>query len=281
MPAKARPRPTATASAWAGTANGLNRDCIARCGRPGRTKNLRSLASQVRSGLFFAHVRASTGTATTRANCHPFSAGPMMFMHNGQVGEWARVRRRVESLIPDGLYDERTGTTDSEAIFLAALARGLQQDPTGAITETLAEVHAIMAAAGVKAALRFTAALTDGKNLWAFRWGVRQPPGHAILAAGCSRAGRGVRTDRRRGGWLEFGAVRLLPGVGTGAGGAVAADGVPGAGGLARLRPVIALDHHDVGGRDVLPQGDCLGVFRRLVAGERRCVVGEFDHDPA
>ncbi len=133
-------------------------------------ENLRSLASQVRSGLFFAHVRASTGTATTRANCHPFSAGPMMFMHNGQVGEWARVRRRVESLIPDGLYDERTGTTDSEAIFLAALARGLQQDPTGAITETLAEVHAIMAAAGVKAALRFTAALTDGKNLWAFRW---------------------------------------------------------------------------------------------------------------
>ena len=133
-------------------------------------ENLRSLAAQVRSRLFFAHVRASTGTATTRANCHPFSVGRMMFMHNGQVGEWAKVRRRVEALIPDALYDQRTGTTDSEAIFLAALARGLEQDPVGAVAGTLATVHGLMQEAGVTAPLRFTAALTDGASLWAFRW---------------------------------------------------------------------------------------------------------------
>ena len=133
-------------------------------------ENLKSLAAQVRSGLFFAHVRAATGTATSRANCHPFSAGRMMFMHNGQVGEWARVRRRVEAMIPDGLYAERTGTTDSEAIFLAALARGLEQDPVAAMTGTLADVRAMMLGAGVADALRFTAALTDGVRLWAFRW---------------------------------------------------------------------------------------------------------------
>ena len=61
-------------------------------------ENLRSLCAQVRSRLFFAHVRASTGTATTRANCHPFAAGPFMFMHNGQTGGWHAVRRRVEEL---------------------------------------------------------------------------------------------------------------------------------------------------------------------------------------
>ncbi len=133
-------------------------------------ENLKSLAAQVRSGLFFAHVRAATGTATSRANCHPFSAGRMMFMHNGQVGEWGRVRRRVESMIPDALYAERTGTTDSEAIFLAALARGLEQDPVGAVTATLADVRGMMLAAGVTAPLRFTAAMTDGVHLWAFRW---------------------------------------------------------------------------------------------------------------
>jgi predicted glutamine amidotransferase len=133
-------------------------------------ENLRSVASQVRSRLFFAHVRASTGTATTRANCHPFAAGGMLFMHNGQVGEWARVRRRVEAMIPDRLYDERTGTTDSEALFLAMLARGLREDPVAAVHETLAEVHGIMMAAGVRAALRFTAALTEGEHLYAFRW---------------------------------------------------------------------------------------------------------------
>ena len=33
--------------------------------------NLRSLSEQIRSRLFFAHVRASTGTSTSRDNCHP------------------------------------------------------------------------------------------------------------------------------------------------------------------------------------------------------------------
>ena len=133
-------------------------------------ENLRSLASQVRSGVFFAHVRASTGTATTRANCHPFSANGMLFMHNGQVGDWSQLRRRVEAMIPDSLYDERTGTTDSEALFLAAIARGLAEDPVGAVSAVLADVQQVRRAAGTAAPLRFTAALTDGKQLWAFRW---------------------------------------------------------------------------------------------------------------
>ncbi|MEJ1979401.1 MAG: class II glutamine amidotransferase [Acetobacteraceae bacterium] len=139
-------------------------------------ENLRSLASQVRSRLFFAHVRASTGTATTRANCHPFAAGRLLFMHNGQVGGWAKVRRRVEAMIPDALYTERTGTTDSEAIFLAALARGLAEDPVAAMAATLRDVRVIMDEAGVQAPLRFTAALTDGERLWAFRWACDDHP---------------------------------------------------------------------------------------------------------
>ena len=49
-------------------------------------ENLQSLCGQVRSRVFFAHVRASTGTASTRANCHPFAHGRHLFMHNGQVG---------------------------------------------------------------------------------------------------------------------------------------------------------------------------------------------------
>jgi glutamine amidotransferase len=133
-------------------------------------ENLRSLCAQVRAGLFFAHVRAATGTATTRANCHPFAVGRWLFMHNGQIGGWSSVRRRVENLIPDELYHARLGTTDSEALLLAALARGLADDPAGAIAATLAHVHGLMGEAGVSEPLRFTAALTDGERLWAFRW---------------------------------------------------------------------------------------------------------------
>ena len=64
---------------------------------------------------------SSTGTSSTRANCHPFAHGPYLFMHNGQIGGYSRIKRRIEALIPDSLYDERRGTTESEAIFLLAL----------------------------------------------------------------------------------------------------------------------------------------------------------------
>ena len=91
-------------------------------------------------------------------------------MHNGLIGESRAIRRQVEALVPDALYPERAGTTDTEAIFLAAAARGLETDPVGAVSETLGLVLLEMRRTGVKAALRFTAALTDGHGICAFRW---------------------------------------------------------------------------------------------------------------
>jgi len=38
-------------------------------------RNLRELAVHVSSRLFFAHIRASTGTAVQETNCHPFRYG--------------------------------------------------------------------------------------------------------------------------------------------------------------------------------------------------------------
>ncbi len=167
-------------------------------------ENLRSLAAQIRSHTFFAHVRASTGTATSRANCHPFAHGRFLFMHNGQVGGWNQVRRRVEALIPDALYAVRTGTTDSEAIFLAAMAHGLEHDPVAAVRQTLTEVKAAMRAAGVDEALRFTATLTDGDTIWAFRWACDARPATLYFKQDAS----GLRLvsepiDGQRAGWTE------------------------------------------------------------------------------
>lgn len=133
-------------------------------------ENLKSLCSQVRSPLFFAHVRASTGPATARANCHPFAVGRWMFMHNGQIGQYCAIKRRLDALIPDELYPLRTGTTDSEALFLAAFAFGLPQDPVGALMRTLQAVQAMMDEAGVTEPLRATMALTCGRDLFAIRW---------------------------------------------------------------------------------------------------------------
>jgi len=132
--------------------------------------NLRALCRNLRSGLFFAHVRAATGTDTARANCHPFVSGPRLFMHNGQIGGYGRIRRPVEGLIGDVAYDARLGTSDSEAIFLAALSDGLDGDPAAAFARVLGRIVALQQAHGVRAPLRFAACYTDGGDLHAFRW---------------------------------------------------------------------------------------------------------------
>ncbi len=133
-------------------------------------ENLRSLSGQIRSPMFFSHVRASTGTATNRSNCHPFVQGRWLFMHNGQVGSYGTVRRRLESLIPDSLYCQRIGTTDSESLFLAAYGRGLDEDPFGAVCATIDDVLDIMEEADISQPLRFTAAFADGTDIYAFRY---------------------------------------------------------------------------------------------------------------
>ncbi|MEM9490023.1 MAG: class II glutamine amidotransferase, partial [Myxococcota bacterium] len=46
-------------------------------------ENLRCLAQVTRSRTILAHVRAATQGSVLQTNCHPFSAGPLAFMHNG------------------------------------------------------------------------------------------------------------------------------------------------------------------------------------------------------
>ena len=132
--------------------------------------NLKSLTHQISSPLFFAHVRASTGTPTTRVNCHPFASGRWMFMHNGQVGGWDRILRRLEARLSDARYRERHGSTDSEVLFLLLDADDLDADPIGAMRSVLAETRRAMTDAGVDEPLRLTAALSDGERLHAFRY---------------------------------------------------------------------------------------------------------------
>ena len=132
--------------------------------------NLRSLSEQIASRLFFAHVRASTGTSTSRENCHPFRHGNLMFMHNGAIGGFHQVRRDIEQMIPAPLYGDRLGTTDSEAFFLLALGNGLASDIEGALKATVAQILEVMARAGSGEPFHMTAAITDGETLYALRY---------------------------------------------------------------------------------------------------------------
>ncbi|QDS77342.1 hypothetical protein FKW77_005228 [Venturia effusa] len=88
--------------------------------------NLERLASKTASNLIFAHVRATTEGNLSDQNCHPFSFGALMFMHNGGIGGWKYVKRRLAASLTDEWFIFVKGGTDSEwafALFLDTLER--------------------------------------------------------------------------------------------------------------------------------------------------------------
>ena len=157
--------------------------------------NLRSIARQVRSRLFLAHVRASTGAATSHNNCHLFVVGRWTFMHNGQLAGYDRLRRRIDMMIPDQLYHCRRGATDSEALFLLAIAEGLEDDPKGACERAVGRLEALSRAAGAVPQMRLTAALSDGKRLFAIRYSSDAEVPTLYHRRSCNRGGRAVVSE--------------------------------------------------------------------------------------
>ena len=132
--------------------------------------NLHSVTDQVSSALFMAHVRASTGTATSRDNCHPFVCGKMSFMHNGQVGGFNAIRKSADMLIPDDIFSRRRGSTDSESIFLVAMGMGLEEDPKTALEHAIGHFEALSREKGSAPHIRMTAAISDGEKLYTVRY---------------------------------------------------------------------------------------------------------------
>lgn len=132
--------------------------------------NLKSLARHIKSDLFFAHVRASTGTATNRSNCHPFSYKNWLFMHNGQIGEYEKIRWELDRLIPKELYSHRRGATDSECIFLLLIANGLETHVDSAIAKTLSKIKQLMDDNDIVEPLKFASVLSDGDSLTTIRF---------------------------------------------------------------------------------------------------------------
>lgn len=189
--------------AWYGERDepGLYRDVYPAWSDP----NLRSLTAQVKSRLFLAHVRASTGTATSRNNCHPFAVGRWSFMHNGQIGGYDGFRRDADMMIPDALYPYRRGATDSEALFLVALGEGLDDDPLGALERAVARFEALSRAKGSAPHVRLTAALSDAQRLYAVRYATDDAAPTLYHRWSDSRCGMAVVSEpleTGEGGWV-------------------------------------------------------------------------------
>ncbi len=132
--------------------------------------NLKSMARQIRSRLFLAHVRAATHGSTRRDNCHPFVCDTWSFMHNGQIDHFDRLRRSMESMLDDEHFNARVGTTDSELLFLLALQFGMRERPLAAMAEAIGFVEQLSIKLTGSVKVRFTAAFSDGHTLYAVRY---------------------------------------------------------------------------------------------------------------
>jgi len=133
-------------------------------------RNVREVASHVRSPLFLAHIRASTGTAVQQTNCHPFRYGKWLWVHNGLVRDFHLVKRDLSLAVDESLYPYIEGSADSEVLFYLALTFGLEDDPPKAVERMVGFVEEVGRRRGVEHPVQMTIGTSDGKSLWAFRY---------------------------------------------------------------------------------------------------------------
>ena len=133
-------------------------------------RNLRDIAAHIRSGLVFAHIRASTGSPVQQTNCHPFRHGRWLWMHNGAIREFHSVKRDLVLEIDPALYPEIEGSTDTEVFFHLALTYGLEDDPPAAVERAVGFIESVGRRHGVEHPMQMTVATSDGVRLWAFRY---------------------------------------------------------------------------------------------------------------
>jgi len=132
--------------------------------------NLKDLCAHISSRLFFAHIRATTGTPVQQSNCHPFRHGKWLFQHNGLIREFHLVKRDLALAVRPEFYPDIAGSTDSELMFFLARSFDLENDPVGAMARMAGTVEKACTDAGIENGMQMSVALSDGARLYAFRY---------------------------------------------------------------------------------------------------------------
>lgn len=140
-------------------------------------RNLLDLAPSLKSNIVFGHIRASTGSAIQQTNCHPFRYGKWLWMHNGQIAEFGKLKHDLAFAVDPSLYSQIEGSTDSELFFYLALTFGLENDPPAAVERAVGFIEGTGLEHGVAHCVRMTVAASDGIRIWAFRYSSDGRPG--------------------------------------------------------------------------------------------------------
>ncbi|PFH36518.1 hypothetical protein BESB_047100 [Besnoitia besnoiti] len=149
----------AAASAYSSLASADAEPCVFTSLKPAwADRNLFILAEKIASRLIFAHVRAAStnlsgscsaaaakalgsgeeghsaenggdlpvwatcsSSVSTELCCHPFRCGRFLFMHNGGIGDFERIRRPLLSLLPDPFFTYAITNSSIDSVCLFAL----------------------------------------------------------------------------------------------------------------------------------------------------------------
>ena len=141
-------------------------------------RNLQGLSRVVTSGCVLGHVRAATHAGgVNEANCHPFRYRELLFMHNGDVARFPKLRRALLDSVGDAAFENVFGSTDSEHVFAlmidelehSAESTGAERLAT-ALERALWRVIALSERHAGDEACYLNMALSDGEHAVAVRF---------------------------------------------------------------------------------------------------------------
>jgi predicted glutamine amidotransferase len=175
---------------WYGTGNGTTPAVFKSTHPAWNDQNLREIATQIRTPLLFAHVRASSGTPVQQSNCHPFRFGRWLWMHNGSLAGFRAVKRDLLMAVDASLYPQIEGSTDTETLFFLALTFGLTDDPPAAVARAVGFVEDVGRRNGVEYPVHMTVATSDGESIWVFRYSSEKATSSLYYSADVSQVRR-------------------------------------------------------------------------------------------
>lgn len=116
--------------------------------------------------------------APSEDNAHPWIFDKLMWMHNGEVSNFNKIKRALQQGLPEELFLYPSGYTDSEWAFMVFLSK--LKDPharsfthtelRNAMMETIKHINKLSKAAGVTSPHLLNYVVTDGKSIIATRY---------------------------------------------------------------------------------------------------------------
>lgn len=139
-------------------------------------------AERTYSHAVVAHIRRATVGGASLENTHPFVHGCWTFAHNGTLANFKELEQQLDLEVAPIFRKQRSGTTDSELIFLWLLTRFRKAEITldrprceieqlvNLMTSALTRLRKMSELASASKDSQLNFMLTNGQLLLATRW---------------------------------------------------------------------------------------------------------------